>query len=522
MRNNILGLQHHKYNYALYLKKVYPMFYSPISIGLAFLDAIETNDVQAFKMLFDLYIRHERVLALNCYLMYSICHQSDAIYSTLLDVIKPYATKDHIKQITREIAQVARIDYFDLVVSKYGNLITEGDSIFYTSDYIDKDDLLSPLKYSEYLKYIISIPTHRIYKSSEYWNRYISKEESLVLVEFDNVILDNISRYADPEAALVFYLSDRASEIAKATAFEIITHNTTALDQLLVKNIPVKHVVEYVRDDLLLLHIIQHISFTTSDLLTLLSYALNNEYLDSIRYITTSSSIIPNPHHIERLIITQSIPVSKKLLYFIVQLGVSLDVIGEVLAFRGNRQTLKFLKSLGYSFIGIEHDLMIHSLLSSKNYRNIPFDQFVEEIANNNLTKAVDILTSQEVELYIHDYSWIHYLTPDMLQNYIIKRLLQLLSNNKAKQILRRGTLSKTDSDLLTWLQLSTGLGQGVNMCLSNNNITYVYNNMSVIINNDIGNSKYAGLDMFSSIGQPLTTREQIKARRLELLPKVA
>jgi hypothetical protein len=57
-------------------------------------------------------------------------------------------------------------------------------------------------------------------------------------------------------------------------------------------------------------------------------------------------------------------------------------------------------------------------------------------------------------------------------------------------------------------------------MIVLDNIITYTYSGLTITITNKLDNSKYAGLDMFSSIGQPLTTREQIKARRLELLPK--
>jgi hypothetical protein len=43
---------------------------------------------------------------------------------------------------------------------------------------------------------------------------------------------------------------------------------------------------------------------------------------------------------------------------------------------------------------------------------------------------------------------------------------------------------------------------------------------MIVKITSESLKTKYRGLDMFSSTGYPLTTRESIKARRRELLPR--
>ena len=148
-------------------------------------------------------------------------------------------------------------------------------------------------------------------------------------------------------------------------------------------------------------------------------------------------------------------------------------------------------------------------------YKDKALKRFIKDIFNGKITKNTVL-----PDLYTNDYSWVNDLTPSMLRNTTVKKALKILAHNKAKQILRRMVHKESNKDLLEWLELSTELGSGVRMSIVGNSTTYTYDNMRVTITDNINNSKYSGLDMFSSTGQPLTTRDQIKARRLELLPK--
>jgi hypothetical protein len=360
------------YQYLLILMRLDPMYYEGKDFDKAFTNATHNSDVEAFKLLFGLYTSNGE-LNWDHYLSYCIVIQNDEIFYTMIDLIEPYATKYEIKQIIGEISQSAKIDYFQEVISKYSYLITPEEAAYsaYVIDYEicgGENDLLPAKKLAEFLKYILAIPTQRTYKVSDYWNTYLSKEEALVLVQSDKVIIDELMYYnIKPEVALVFYGSPKVNDDIKDDAFMRILVRDDVLKELLDKkdlNIPIRRIISYIGEDKLYKRIIQHRKYPKRDLEELLGNALREDYRESIKYVY--KLLGSDPRTLERVIMTQPITkIKDDVLSLLMKLGVSLDVVGERIAFLMNLKTLKKLKLLGYSLDSISHDLVLESLLRS-------------------------------------------------------------------------------------------------------------------------------------------------------------
>lgn len=303
------------------------------------------------------------------------------------------------------------------------------------------------------------------------------------MVQSDKVIIDALNYDAHVEAALVFYESPKVSEGVKDKAFRMILAHKNILEELLKRKeiaIPVQYIICYVRDNKVYKHIIQHRKYTSQDLEKLLSEAFREDYRESIMYI--HKLLGSDPRYLERLVAVERIPnIDENMLSMLVKLGVSLNVVGERIAFLADLETLKKLKSLGYSFDSIEHDLILEALLNSSttlkareianllgtdwstfsedvnksirkgvHYKNESLDKFVRDIFNGKVSKDTVI-----PDLYTNDYSWIEKLTPSMLKDKTVKKALKVLAHNKSKQILRRITCNYSNDDLLEWLRLS-------------------------------------------------------------------
>ena len=182
--------------FLLILIRLDPEYYKYKDFAKAFTNSIRRNDVEAVKMLFDIYSGN-RIITWNNTFRGSITAGNDVMFYTLLDLLEPYMTKHGVELIIGHVSISSRIDYFKKVVEKYGSYITLQDAAYIAYDVIEEivpeeNDLVEPEKHAQFLEYILSIPTENDYYVSKYWNAYISEEEALVLVSSDKVIIDDI------------------------------------------------------------------------------------------------------------------------------------------------------------------------------------------------------------------------------------------------------------------------------------------------------------------------------------------
>ena len=343
------------------------------------------------------------------------------------------------------------------------------------------------------------------------------------------------------EAAVIFYESSKSSPKVKQIALDIILDNYDVLEKLLIEDqvtisVPIiKYQLKRGGEYKLLL---QYGEFTRRELEDFLIYSICLQYLSAIKdiHVMLGAKI----RDLERFIIISPCTKFDKSLSLLINLGVSLEVVGERIAFTKDLHNIRTLTKCGYSCKHIAHDLIVSCIVNNDKplARDIALEiginspemytsifgkhcsNFTELLQTEKYDQAVKYLRKYD-DLYSEDYSWVEYVPLDLTINKHIKNLFCISVCNLGKQILRRIILGKNYDNLVTWLKLATELCEYVSMKVHSNKVVYVYNGQKVSISVDsISRSKYSGLDMFSSEGMPLNTADEIRARRLELTSK--
>jgi hypothetical protein len=131
----------------------------------------------------------------------------------------------------------------------------------------------------------------------------------------------------------------------------------------------------------------------------------------------------------------------------------------------------------------------------------------------------------------IRSYEWLDGITLEMATNKYIKAGIPIVKKNIENKILRayeKDTGIRVN-EFRRWLMLANSLTKEITVTETDNTVITI-DNTTITISFKISNhdnqrlsttfgcrGKYKGLDMFSSLGVPLTTRDQIKARRVEI-----
>jgi hypothetical protein len=223
-----------------------------------------------------------------------------------------------------------------------------------------------------------------------------------------------------------------------------------------------------------------------------------------------------------------------------IKLGVSLKLVGEKLAFNANDiEVIKQLHDLGFSFDNCADDLMFHYqknryisdfIVSCLSFKPMIHIYDFEKGAYVNLSRLITIRYGIDIDnnfdvvsinwdmvppSFFKSLSTYHYNHPE------IKYGAKIVTRNYMKTILRglRKDLLESLLEYLNMVFFGTSLAGKINFDFDTLTLNYG-DTMRVTISPKSLRTKYRGLDIFSSDGYPLTTREAIKSRRRELLPR--
>lgn len=227
--------------------------------------------------------------------------------------------------------------------------------------------------------------------------------------------------------------------------------------------------------------------------------------------------------------------------------GLSFRMIGERIAFHVNVDGIVALFDIGFPIHKFSHDILRAtpesvraSMRSTLFNTDVKKDTSIYTIAPIKLTKttkhytrgspALSInhytslivkgkLTTAEVDWYTTRYEWLVNVPASLIENPRMQFGIQEMLHNKTNQILRGVTNNQSDvKNLQQWLLLVTKLRINVNVESSDDRVKVVLDDVVILLTNDSINTKYHGLDMFSSSGDVLTSKDQIRQRRRELL----
>jgi hypothetical protein len=522
--------------------------------------AILTKDIPSFRIVFDMIKtldwQYETILIVT---LFTRALDDDKTYYALLDLYKPYLTNYSAQLIIKGAIAKPRLVQRTLEVCS--NVITEQEAsnILFANIYDLKSKKLSCIERGNVMEYMLSLPRDTKYKLSDIKQHIFLgynedkyalcyNEVVALLAHPDKVMYDQVN-VDTPQSALLFYESDLVSEEIKEKALMDIMSDNELFERVLLQqkvNITFELVRQAIINDYKSLELLIYLSdFDEDMLIDALRLTIEWKRKEQLSFLY---NLIPTAKtEVERFIVTRSSYILP-MLPTCVELGISIKVVGEAVAFNdGNSSDL--LVSLGYSLDPILDDLVIHylkynneaALTTLEKYIDIDYKYLYKTWAKSKVSKgtyynkamnslmfalrdkeyktALRLSNSPDLNPYVSNYEswWLDNITPELLREPSIKKLVKQLKHNKERQMMR-GLFLKTD-DLRTWIRLATGLKYLVTHTVNGNIHTYSYNGITVNLKKPRLTSKYHYLDLFSSEGLPLTSREDIKRRRLELLP---
>jgi hypothetical protein len=218
-----------------------------------------------------------------------------------------------------------------------------------------------------------------------------------------------------------------------------------------------------------------------------------------------------------------------------VESGVPINFVGEKLAFNADVDVIKQLHKLGFQFKRCIDDLLFHfrdnkevtkAILDDLNFTPEKHDYkdtlsrldwLKHELLQNNYRRINEILDGEAINWSIYGGSIFSNGYSESYRHPELNHGAKIVAEHLAKNMLRG--LDDDIDHLVKYLNVALFGVDSVKINRDYDTLTY-QSGIIVEIRDRCEVSKYKGLDMYSSNGYPLTTREAIKARRRELLPR--
>jgi hypothetical protein len=399
----------------------------------------------------------------------------------------------------------------------------------------------------------------------------VSEEEIILVLDhprlFDTSEVNNV-RNLSPKAAYLLYFTTTSTEYKSRLLSAIVTIPELvlqALDYAVPDDVTEALYFSFINNEDSAIVILEKSNPTKEEVYKAVFAVIVYPFLvDCVRYACNKVDISQND--IEVMVMEQTNRSVEGSVNSLMELGVKLSrsknsraLVGEKIAFNCEQGVWKELYASGFDFDYCGTDLLIHIVSTSvdrfeveellkyvtKYDKNIPYyryssspdvrnymfalsrgkdsentSKFVMHMRDNEIDDVYNYLRKGIVWKNIVNYDWLDNVTPELAKDPFMQEGLYFIWGALENRILR--CIDVPPGQLITnlrhWLMLSTGFKQPITV-LEDEVSTFVkIGNIEVNIKTRITTSgKYKGLDLFSTEGQPLTTRQQIVDRRKEL-----
>lgn len=387
------------------------------------------------------------------------------------------------------------------------------------------------------------------YSLRDYKSTKLSEDEASAIIDSGKVKLDYLYHGATPEAAMMFYNSSSYGSSLMESSLIVLS----ARDDLMLVALQEKCTPQDIstNTNMSIKNIIMEASNYDNQSVRLVVEAFNLTNLDYSVFNKTLSFVKETPflflcsflritvHQLEKAIMLYGSGDMEGKLPLFIELGVSLKLVAEKLAFNGDITIIKQLHKLGFSFNDCALDLINYYKKSKDIHRRIvKYIGYDPAIDQEDLLEYSDFYYESDEEeiLYSLDKENINWdkceevhlferLSPTARRHPKAIEGSNIVGKTLQKRILRRITPNRYSAikNLVDWLNCVTPYSDEgyIVYKIEHNNyvITYLDGSVVTLKVNSL-ETKYSGLDMFSESGYPLTTRGAIKLRRRELLPR--
>jgi hypothetical protein len=306
--------------------------------------------------------------------------------------------------------------------------------------------------------------------------------------------------------------------------------------------------------------VLDNYKFTKDEITNTIRGAIHDNFeVKTVKFLCVYANITQSDVEVMIMEVPSSTRFTKKAINSILSLGVKLSrspsdrpLIGEKIAFNSDLKAWKILQEEGLDFRPFAFDLLIASMKDDYSSLSVgwlfeflkegdrtivnvmyPRENFlVEDINTETLDYTrlfMDSVEKSELLLasrylghviewrYVTDYSWLDSTHPTLANNLTMRIGIVRMKKALENKILRYYDDNHKE-DFKHWLICATMFQEPVTVTTIDYYSVITIGDTIIKIGCNISTKgKYKGLDLFSTYGEPLTTKEQIKARRAEL-----
>jgi hypothetical protein len=407
-------------------------------------------------------------------------------------------------------------------------LMTEDDSALkvmqgYFPDEELEDDLLEGYRYMQSLDFLHWLIESGTYTREQlkavtptYWNDYVmdylegkisyeeAKKEELRKQEQHLIRFVNDLKYMNELPSHTFQLTTDLSNVESIMSdYEEFMN---VLDDITYDKSIVELALRHNND--VVTAIVKHFNLSHQEQLQLLDENIHNIGTKPLLFLCHNLNL--SVQDLENMIVKNRERFQARSVNAYVSAGVSLVLVGPSLALHGDESVIQALVDNRYEFRELSKFMeRMKSFYSSK--KNI-----MTYLSGSSLT-----IPPKDIDWYTNDHNWVASIPSNIRDNPIIQKGVKVMQSDKEIQILRRLTKGGNGvEDLKEYLTLALRLQTPVTCYRNNGEIVVTMGDTVVRLSFNSMYTKYKCLDMFSSSGEPLTTKTAIKKRRQELLPR--